>query len=276
MKRKLLLLLIFTGIFFGASCLKKTNLEIEDLGAAVSADSIAAALGEGFGEINYNDIKAHEFSSIVLSQTLQDGVPQNLEQQDVTVKAIDNQPTYLTISSSATITTFSGGTSSSTTRDWDQYFKKYSGFAFSMTQDAHAAAGTNTNEPLFMFQIIQNLALGSCYDGGTYPETCHNLSVTEVDYKVPAAASQPASCTDVFNCYIKADKVEFDLIRKYELESDGKPKRIHYTLLLNYKDVPFTSRVLKYCTRSLYDVTGVSQKILADLCYNVNNYSFGY
>lgn len=275
MKQKFLLALIFAGIFFGASCLKKTNLQVEDLGAAVSADSVAAALGDGFGQIDYNNIKLHEYSSIVLTQKLQDGVPQNLEQQDVTVKKINNQAAYLLISSSATITTYSGGTSSSTTRDWDQYFQKYSGFAFSMSQDAHAAAGTNTSEPLFMFQIIQNLALGSCYDGGSYPETCHNLTVTEVDWRVPPAASQPASCKDVFNCTIKAKKVEFDLIRKYELESDGKPKRIHYTLLLNFKDVPFTSRVLQYCTRSLYDVQGVSQKILADLCYNVNNYSFG-
>ena len=251
--RNFVLTLILTGLFFGQSCLKKTNLDVEDLGAAVSADSIAAALGDGFGEIDYSQIKQHEFSSIVLTQTLQDGAPQNLEQQDVTVKILDNQPTYLYISSSATITEFSGGNSSASTRDWDQYFKKYSGFAFSSSLDAHAASGTST-EPLFMFQIIQNLALGSCYDGGSYPETCHNLQVSEVDFRVPPAASQPASCTDVFNCFIKAKKVEFDLIRKYEIESDGKPKRIHYSLLLNYKDVPFTSRVLKYCTRSLYDV----------------------
>ena len=275
-KKILLLTPIVAAIFFGGSCLKKTDLATEDLGSAVSADSVAAALGAGFGEIDYSGIKPHEMSSIVLTQTLQDGNPQNIEQQDVTIKSISNQADYLLISSTATITTYSGGNTSATTRDWDQYFKKYSGFAFSMNQDAHAAAGTDTTQPLYMFQIIQNLALGSCYDGGSYPETCHNLKVSEVNWRVPPAASQPAACTDIFNCSIKAKKVEFDLIRKYEVESDGKPKRIHYTLLMNFKDVPFTARVLQYCTRSLYDIQGVPQKILADLCYNVNNYSFGY
>ncbi len=89
-----------------------------------------------------------------------------------------------------------------------------------------------------------------------------------------SAAAYQHSCTDIYNCLIKAKRVEFDLVRKYELESDGKPKRIHYTLILS-KQVPFTSRVLRYCTRTLYEIPGATQKILADLCYNVNNYTFG-
>ena len=130
------------------------------------------------------------------------------------------------------------------------------------------------DEPMYMFQVLQNLALGSCYDDGNYPETCHNLVITAMDYKVPSSAAYQHPCVDVYNCFIKAKKVEFDLVRKYEIESDGKPKRIHYTLILS-KQVPFTSRVLRYCTRTLYEIPNVSQKILADLCYNVNNYTFG-
>ena len=64
------------------------------------------------------------------------------------------------------------------------------------------------------------------------------------------------------------------MIRNYELDKDGKPKRTHYTLLLS-KSVPFLSRVLQFCSRSLYEITNSNQKILADLCYNVNNYASG-
>lgn len=264
---------VFIFVFFGASCLKKQNLEEDYLSTTVSPDSIAAALGDGFGPIDYNDMKSNEYSSIVLTQTIQDGTPQTIEQQDVTLQQVNNAAEYLQLDFLATKITYSGGQSSQSTRQWSKIFTKYGGFAFSLNHE-QATTAADVNEPLFMFQVVQNLALGSCYDEGNYPETCHNLLVQEIDFKVPSSAAHLHNCPDIYNCTIKAKQVEFDLIRKYELESDGKPKRIHYTLILS-KEVPFTSKVLKYCTRSLYDIEGVPQKILADLCYKVNGYTFG-
>lgn len=249
------------------------NLQDEALGDTVAPEQVAAALGDGFGIIDYNDIKVNEKSSIVLSQTIQDGAVQVLEQQDVTVLSVNNNPSTLELGVLSRILQYSGGNTTETSRIWNKIFYKYSGFAFSMSQNAQSTA-TDVGEPMYMFQVLQNLALGSCYDDGNYPETCHNLVVTDINYKVPSAAAYQHSCTDIYNCLIKAKRVEFDLVRKYELESDGKPKRIHYTLILS-KQVPFTSRVLRYCTRTLYEIPGATQKILADLCYNVNNYTFG-
>lgn len=273
MTKKIIISIIICGIFFGASCLKKQDLQIEVLGDSVAPEQIAAALGDGFGVIDYNDIKVNEKSSIVLSQTIQDGAMQVLEQQDVTVQSVNNNPTTLELGVLSRILRYSGSNTTETSRVWNKVFYKYSGYAFSMTQGAQTTA-TDIDEPMYMFQVLQNLALGSCYDNGNYPETCHNLNVTDIDYKVPFSAAYQHPCIDVYNCFIKAKKVEFDLVRKYEIESDGKPKRIHYTLILT-KQVPFTSRVLRYCTRTLYEIPGVPQKILADLCYNVNNYTFG-
>ena len=269
----LVLSIIFSVVFFGASCLKKQNLEEEILGAAVPPEQIAAALGDGFGMINYNDIKVNEKSSIVLSQTIQDGVTQVLEQQDVTIQSVNNNSSTLELSVFAKTLKYSGGNTTESSRIWNKIFTKYSGYAFSMNQDVHSTA-TDVGEPMYMFQVLQNLALGSCYDDGNYPETCYNLKITLINYKVPSGSAYQHDCVDVFNCFIKAKKVEFDLVRKYELESDGKPKRIHYTLILT-QQTPFLSKVLRYCTRSLYDIPGVPQKILADLCYNVNSYTFG-
>ncbi len=272
MKKKIILAVVFCGILFGASCLKKINLEDEALGDSVGPEQISAALGDGFGVIDYNDIKINEKSSIVLSQTIQDGATQVLEQQDVTVQTVNNNPTTLELGVLSRILRYSGSNTTESSRFWNKVFYKYSGFAFSMNQNAQVAA--EVDEPMYMFLVLQNLALGSCYDDGNYPETCHNLVITEMDYKVPSSAAYQHPCVDIYNCFIKAKKVEFDLVRKYEIESDGKPKRIHYTLILS-KQVPFTSRVLRYCTRTLYEIPNVSQKILADLCYNVNNYTFG-
>ncbi len=271
--KNIVLSIIFTAIFFGASCLKKQNLVEESLGTTVPPAQIAAALSDGFGIINYSDMKVNEKSSIVLSQTIQDGATQVLEQQDVTIQSINNNSATLELGVLAKTLKYSGGNTTEVSRVWNKVFHKYSGYAFSMEQNASTAA-TDVGEPMYMFQVIQTLALGSCYDDGNYPETCHNLVVTPVDYKVPSGSAYQHACADVFNCYIKAKKIEFDLIRKYELESDGKPKRIHYSLLLT-QQAPFTSKVLRYCTRSLYDIPGVPQKILADLCYNVNSYTFG-
>lgn len=264
-KKNIILSIIFCAIFFGASCLKKQNLEEEALGAVIPPEQIASALGDGFGIINYNDIKVNEKSSIVLTQTIQDGATQVLEQQDVTIQSVNNNNTTLELSILGKIFT-PPGDSSIAAKEWTPVFTKYSGYAF--------LSSNSYGGPMFMFQVVQNLALGSCYDDGNYPETCHNLMVTEVDYRVPSGSAYQHACPDVYNCFIKAKKVEFDLIRKYELESDGKPKRIHYTLILS-QETPFTSRVLRYCTRSLYDIQGAPQKILADLCYNVNSYTFG-
>ncbi len=137
-----------------------------------------------------------------------------------------------------------------------------------------ALSNADSGEPVFMFQLFQSLALGSCYTDGNYPETCHNLSVSDVRYQVPSTAAHQHNCSNIFQCFIDAKKIEFDLVRKYEIDSDGKPKRIHFTLILS-REVPFTSRVLKYCSRTLYEISGAPQKILADLCYDVNNYTFG-
>jgi hypothetical protein len=271
--KKIALVSILTAIMFGASCLKKQNLEEDSLSNAIAAEQIADAISDGYGPINYNDMKPNEMSSIVLTQAIQGGSPQTLEQQDVTIQSINNTPTQLELNVLTTTTQYSGGQTSQSTRAWNRIFKKYSGYALSMNHEAQEQAAS-ANEPMYMFQIIQNLALGSCYDDGSYPETCHNLVVTDLNYKVPVAAAHQHACADIHNCFVKAKRIQFDLIRKYELESDGKPKRIHYTLILS-KEVPFSSKVLRYCTRSLYDIPNIPQKVLADLCYNVNNYTFG-
>lgn len=263
--KKTSLTLIFVTIFLGASCLKKQNLLEENFGTPVEPEQIATALSSGFGLIDYADIKPNEKSSLVLTQSIQDGSAQVIEQQDVTILNVNNNSTTLELKLLAKIYAPSSSSDMAPT-EWDPVFTKYGGFAF--------ATNSTTSGPMYLFQVFQNLALGSCYDDGNYPESCHNLVVTDVNYRVPTSSAYQHNCTDIYNCFIPAKKIEFDMIRKYEFESDGKPRRIHYTLVMS-PHVPFTARVLKYCTRALYDINGVPQKVLADICYNINSYTFG-
>lgn len=295
-RKRLALLLIAIGIATAASCLKKTDLQVDDLGSAIEAQAIALALDDAFGPIDYDSIRNDEMTDLVISQRIQDGAVQNVQEQNITVKGIENTSSYLRIISHTIMTTFSSSGNIVDERDWDQYFPKYNGFAFSApsqpstastsdsTESAQTAAIQSKGEvtqsatgdldaPLYMFKMIQSLALASCYDGGTYPETCHNLSVVDSDWKVPAVSANQHGCSDPYNCYVKAKRIEFDLLQKYNLDADGKPRRVHYSLVLS-QEVPFTSRVLEYCTRALYDI-GADQKVLADMCYKVNRYSFG-
>ena len=258
-------ILILAITFLLASCLKKTDLNDDDLGDAVAPELIADALGEGFGTINYSDIKAGEKTRIVYTQALQAGSAQPVLQQDITINSVSNDPTKLEINLTADTTDLSDNSTENDTLT--KSFTKYSGYAF---------ADDNTDNTLFLFETLQNIALGACYNQGSYPETCHNLVSQDISFRVSAslATQHPTLCPDVNNCSLPAKQVDFDLVRHYEFESDGKPRRIHYTLILS-REVPFTSRVLKYCTRSLYTLEGYSQKVLADLCYSVNSYTFG-
>lgn len=274
-KKNLILTFIFAGIFCGASCMKKQNLENDNLGAAIPPEQVAAALSDGFGVLNYDDIKTNEKTSLIVTQKIQDGTPQTLQQQDITIQSVTNSSASLNLDVLATITNYSSGHTDTSTRVWNKVFTKYSGYAFSMSQqDVRAADSTTTNEPSYLFQVVQTLALGSCYDGGSYPESCYNLSTTPVDYHVPPASAAQHNCSDIYNCYIKATQIEFDMLQKYNLDTDGKPQRVHYKLILS-PNVPFTARVLEYCSRALYTVDGVPQKVLADICYDVNSYTFG-
>lgn len=270
----LLSAVVFICIGFGASCLKKQNLEEDYMGEAVPPEVIAEALGDAFGSLDYNQIKKNEVSDIILTQSMQDGAPQSLVQQDVTILEVNNQPSYLQIKSYAKLTNYSSTGNSTDIRDWDQTFNKYGGFAFSLNQGVKEASTNDLEAPLFMFQLIQNIALMSCYDGDSHPETCHNLQVTEIDYKVPPAAAGQHDCADLYNCFIKAKRIEFDLLQKYNVGEDGKARRVHYDLVIS-QNVPYTARVLQFCTRALYEIEGLEQKVLADLCYKVNKYTYG-
>ncbi len=263
--------LVFLTLTLNTSCLKKQNLDEEDLGPAIAPAELTKAMTDGFGSLNYGNIKANEFNSYVLTQKIQDSRIDTLEQQDLTIETSVDSAAKLIMDFVVTKTKYSAGQSSQSTRKWHKEYKKESE---SSSLSAEFSTLADNDEPTMMFLVFQNLAFGSCIADGVYPETCHHLEVSDFKFKVPQTASSQHQCTDPDNCFIDARKIEFDMITKNQIDKDGKPKRTHFTVILS-KQVPYMSRVLQFCSRRLYDISSSQQKILADLCYNVNSYAFG-
>ena len=272
MKNIVILLIFCLSLMTITSCLKKQNLDDEDLGPAVQPLEVTKALGQAFGKYNYTDIKKNEFTSLMLSRRFQDSLVQNVEQQGITVDNVANSLEKLDLDLIVEDQTYSNGQTSQSTVKWPISIKKSDGANAAAEGSIHTASDAKL--PILTFLMFESLAFGSCYDSGNFPETCHQLKVSDFQFKVPIAAANQHNCADSTNCFINARKVELDIVRKYQKDKDGKPNRTHYTVVIS-PEVPFLSRILQLCSRGIYDISDSGQKILADICYSVNNYAAG-
>jgi len=271
MKANLSRLLLLLLVVLNTSCLKKQDLSSDDLGPAIDPADLSKAISTGFGPYDYNDIKAKEESNFILTQRIQDVSTSNIEQQNITVNSVENNADALKLNLLVAQTKYEGNQGSLTVREWSKTFEKTSSQSNSMTS---ATTKAEVDQPTLLFFLWPSLIFDVCKNSGTHPETCHNLQVSPVQYPVPSSAAAQHNCADPNSCFVTAYKIEFDMIQLSVIDKDGKPKRVHYTLVMS-PEVPFLSRFLQYCTRSLYDINGANQKILADVCYNITNYSFG-
>ncbi len=267
---KLKILLILLSLATVTSCLKKMDLTDDNLGPAIDPMLLTKTMGEAIGTFDYNEIKPNEFTSVMQSEKIQDGITQNRQQEGISVTSMVNDSEKLFLDLVVQTTEYNGGQSTqSAPVSWPRTFPKAAAKALADT----VTAQEDGRPPVLTFLTFQALAFGSCYDEGRYPETCHRLTSKDIQYRVPIAAQNQHNCADPNNCYIPAKEIEFDMISKYATDKDGKPVRTHYTIILS-PHVPFLSRVLKICTRGIYEMSN-DQKILADLCYSVTNYKAG-
>ena len=272
MNKFLIICLSIGFLFTTTSCLKKQNLDDDNLGAAIAPVELTRALGSGVGSYDYNEIKPTEFTSVLITQRIQDGITQSVEQQGITVESSSNTSDKLSLGLLVQTESFTGaGQSSQSTARWNIDLSKTEA-STSMTELNKAS--NESAPPNLMFLTFEQLAFAYCNDSGSAPETCHKLQVEDIQYRVPITAASQHQCADVMNCFISAKKIQFDRLMKTKIDKDGKPRRIHYTVIVSSK-VPFLSRMLQLCTRALYEMTGANQKVLADVCYSVNSYAFG-
>lgn len=265
MKKILILSMIALTLVYNTSCIKKDDLNSEDLGPAVEPMEFTKTLTSAFGVYDYNLIKPGEVSSLVMSYRLQDSFSQVFEKQVIDIKNVDNQPDQLVLSMQYTKVVNSGGQDQSSTSE------KH--IAINKTGSLSTLADDN-ELPLLLFYEFIGIVSGYCRENSPVPTSCHKLTAQDLTLKVPASEASHHNCPDANNCTIPAKKIEFDLILKNQFDDNGNPIRNHYTIVLS-PEVPFLSRVLQFCQRGLHKLGSSEQQVVADVCYTVDSYTFG-
>ncbi|MBC7421599.1 MAG: hypothetical protein H7328_12800 [Bdellovibrio sp.] len=267
-------LLIAAILSFNMSCMKKQNLDDDNLGDPIKPAALLSAISDGLGTYSY-DIKQDESSSYVLSQSVQAGTPYNLEQQDLTVTAVVATNTSIKFDSLVTKTIYSDNqTSQSIPRSWSYQIGSDPATQNSKKSDEEAKPNAELEPPLYLFRMLESVAYTSCEAEGENAAACYQLHFVDFKLRVSPSMATQHQCANVNQCYIEARKIEFDTVSYKVLDKDNKPLRIHYTMTIS-KDVPFLSKMLQLCYRRLYTITSSQQKVMADTCYSVNNYTFG-
>lgn len=262
--KKILTSLLLISVLASASCMKKQDLDSEDLGPAVASVELTKALASGFGPYDYNDIKTNEFNNLLLTVRIQDTVTQPLEQQGITIQKKTDSADKISLELLVQTEIYSDENSSSGTRQWNIDLRKVG--SLSKT--------TDPEPPNLMFKNFEYLAFGSCFNEGEFAQTCHRLNSEDIRIKVPRAAIAQHNCPDPSNCTIAAKKIEFDRVLTTQFDDKGKPIRTHFSMILS-REVPFMSRLLQLCMRGVHKLGNPAQEVVAEQCYTVNNYAFG-
>lgn len=245
-------ILFLTVILSFSSCLKKQNLEEQNLGPAVQATEVQTKMNEAIGELNFGTVRMNESSSITSSITLEDS--QNIKRfkQDLTVKSITNTETEFSIQFN---------------HSYENYLQTELSFA-NILRKYNPAAPTK-EDPLIMPVLYYFTGRDYCKEDKV---TCHNLTVSPIKISVNPLFFDTRICPDSQSCTISARKIEFDLLDAKNLNDQGKPSRDHYSFIVA-PQLPFLSKVIQYCVRGLMPYG--NRKVVAENCVVLNSANSG-
>jgi len=241
------------------SCLKKQNLENQDIGPTVNPEIIQEKMGEGIGTIGYEDINLHEKSIMTRTLTLADSQKTKMFTQTLEVDSID-------------ITSKEGKIIYNLFVDHQNHLNPNSSFGGSytietdrITKSELRAAEKNV---FFLHNTYLYYSLFACKQENT---SCHNFNIEDYNIKLPSEFADVRICPNPANCIIPIRKITFDIVSKGILP-ENTPDREFITFIVS-KKLPFFSKVLNFCSRTL-EQNG-DRKILVDDCYNIDSFSMG-
>lgn len=252
MKNVLILFSAILTLGLNISCIKKQNLEEQNLGPAVDAAEVQQKMSESIGELNFGDVKVNEFSSVLSTITLEDS--QNIKRfkQDLRVKAITNTQTEFSI-------------------DFIHSKENYlqTELSFLNIERKYNPSEPTKSDPLLLPILYYFTGRDYCKDDKV---TCYNLVVSPTKANLNPTLVDTKICPNADSCQINARKIEFDLLNGKELNDQGKPSRSHYTFIVAGQ-LPFLSKVLQYCIRGLMPYG--NRKVVAENCVFVNSINSG-
>lgn len=252
------------------SCLKKQNLEDANLGPAVSADEVESKMADGIGVLNPDDINKNEASNLTAVTTYEDSQSVKLFSQSLIVNSITSDTTKTVINLDYSKTDYLNSNQSFNNFAYPLEFGTASNVESQSIKVRSQLTVKNADKtPFFMYRAFIIMAAFACREEKV---TCHNLSVADSQMSLSPDLADSRICNDTLHCKIPVRKVEFDLVDNKAIQSDGQPTRTHFTFLTS-PNLPFFSKVLKYCVRGLVDLE--SRKVLAEDCVSINGFSVG-
>lgn len=273
--RNLLIFLVSCTLLH--ACMKKQDLDSQDLGPAINSDELQNKMSDSIGNLNYADINKNEISTFTATTIFEETQVNKRFKQDLFVTGVTETPAKLTIDFLFNKQDFANSESSLANQPYQmiieasnttaQSLAKAADIPRALAKNVHAQADTPV--PFFLYRAYAYFAIQGCREDKV---TCHNLKTeTSKMYLRPELAS-PKVCPDTSNCLIDIKKVEFDMLDSAAATSDGKPYRTHYTFSVS-PQLPFLSKVMSYCVRGLMD--NGNRKVLAEDCMVVNGFSYG-
>jgi hypothetical protein len=259
------------------ACMKKQDLDSQDLGPAINSDELQNKMSDSIGNLNYSDINKNEISTFTATTIFEETQVNKRYKQDLFVTNVIETPLKLTIDFLFNKQDFANSESSLSNQPYQmiieasnttaQNLATAANIPRALAKNVHAMGETPV--PFFLYRAYAYFALQGCREDKV---TCHNLKTeTSKMYLRPELAS-PKVCPDTSNCLIDIKKVEFDMLDGSVATSDGKPYRTHYTFTVS-PQLPFLSKVMSYCVRGLMD--NGNRKVLAEDCMSINNFSYG-
>lgn len=259
------------------ACMKKQDLDSQDLGPAINSDELQNKMSDSIGNLNYSVINKNEISTFTATTIFEETQINKRYKQDLFVTNVVETPLKLTIDFLFNKQDFANSESSLSNQPYQMVIEATNTTAQNLATAANIPRALAKNVramgdapvPFFLYRAYAYFALQGCREDKV---TCHNLKTeTSKMYLRPELAS-PKVCPDTSNCLIDIKKVEFDMLDGAVATSDGKPYRTHYTFTVS-PQLPFLSKVMSYCVRGLMD--NGNRKVLAEDCMSINNFSYG-
>lgn len=252
------------------SCLKKQNLEDNNLGPAVDANTIQQSMGGAVGDLYLDDVRVHEANALLAATTFEDSQTVKLFSQVFTIDSITQTSSQTAINFNYSVTDYINPEQSFTNQ---RYILSYDNAVEMQSQSRDLRPSeelrARSASPYFLIGEYSYIAKSLC----RLPKvSCHNYSTVDENITLSQSMADPRICSNPTNCVVATKKIEFDLLNSNNPEDDGSPQRLHYSLIVA-KRLPLFSKVLQYCVRYLADMN--NRKVLAEDCVTVSDFAVG-
>jgi hypothetical protein len=259
------------------ACMKKQDLDSQDLGPVINSDELQNKMSDSIGNLNYSDINKNEISTFTATTIFEETQVNKRYKQDLFVTNVIETPLKLTIDFLFNKQDYNNSANSLSNQPYQMVIEASNTAAQSLAIAANIPralaknvhAMRETPVPFFLYRAYAYFALQGCREDKV---TCHNLKTDTFQMYVPPELASPTVCPDTTKCVLAGKKIEFDMLDSAVATSDGKPYRTHYTFKV-LPQLPFLSKVRSYCVRGLVD--NGDRKVLAEDCMTIDNFSYG-